>query len=144
MIKPSAALLGTCAVIWLGNGDRMAQHALDAIMNAGTLDGVFVSPISAWEIGMLSRPKPARAPAVEFRPDPKSWFARFRSGPGIREALLTGDIAIEASWLPGEFHGEPADGLIVASARTRGLPIIPRDRKIIDYSQQGLVDVIPC
>src|SRR5690606_27157768 len=106
-------------------------------------DGIFVSPVSAWEIGMLSRPKPGRAPAVEFRPDPKSWFARFRSGPAIREAPLTDEIAIEASWLPDEFHGDPADRLIVASARNRGLPIVTRDRKIIDYGQKGLVDVIP-
>lgn len=144
MSKPSAVLLDTCAVIWLANRDPISETALEAIIDAGLVNGVFVSPVSAWEVGMLSRPKPGRAAAVQFRPDPKTWFANFLGGPAIMDAPLTYDIAIEASWLPGEFHGDPADRLIVATARNRGFPIVTRDRKIIEYGKNGLVDVIPC
>lgn len=63
---PRAVLLDTCAVIWLANGDPMTNSASAAIVRAGLADGVFVSPVSAWEIGMLSRPKPGRSAAVMF------------------------------------------------------------------------------
>lgn len=142
--QPAAVLLDTCAVIWLANGDPMANSATAAILHAGLRDGIFVSPISAWEVGLLSKPKAERNLAVRFMPDPKTWFARIMAGPGIREASLTPEIAIDASWLPGELHGDPADRLIVTSARHLGVPIVTRDRRIIAYGRDGHVQVIPC
>ena len=76
-----AVLLDTCAVIWLANGDPIAPGALAAITHAALADGVFVSPATAWEIGLLSRARGNKVPAVTFLPDPLSWFARFTSGP---------------------------------------------------------------
>jgi PIN domain nuclease of toxin-antitoxin system len=66
------------------------------------------------------------------------------AGPGIREAPFHPDIAIDSSWLPGEVHGDPADRLIIATARHLGLPVVTRDRKIIAYAEDGEVAVIPC
>jgi PIN domain nuclease of toxin-antitoxin system len=57
-----AVLLDTCAVIWLANGDPMTSSATVAIIHAGLTDGVFVSPVSAWEVGLLSKPKAVRNP----------------------------------------------------------------------------------
>ena len=140
----SAVLLDTCAVIWLANGDPLLAAAADAVVRAGLADGIYVSPISAWEIGMLSKPRPGRGPALQFLPDPKTWFARFMAGPAIKEADLIPDIAIDASYLPGSPHGDPADRLIVATARHFGLPIVTRDGRIIAYAHNGFVDVIAC
>jgi PIN domain nuclease of toxin-antitoxin system len=140
---PPAVLLDTCAVIWLANGDPMAPEALAAIRHAGRAEGVFVSPVSAWEVGMLSRPRAKRA-AVRFLPDPRTWFATVMAAPGIREARLTPAIAIDASWLPGELHGDPADRLIVATARTLGVPVVTRDQRIIAYERGGDVGVVGC
>ena len=53
-------------------------------------------------------------------------------------------IAIDASYLPGDFHADPMDRLIVATARHRGIPIVTSDRKIIAYAEAGYVNVIPC
>ena len=142
--QPAAVLLDTCAVIWLANGDPLASSAMAAILHAGSRDGIFVSPISAWEVGLLSRPKTGRNLAVRFMPDPKTWFARIMAGPGIREASLTPEIAIDASFLPGELHGDPGDRLIVTSARHLCVPIVTRDRSIIAYGRDGHVQVIPC
>lgn len=139
-----AVLLDTCAVIWLANGDPLGPDAAAAIVRAGLRGGVFVSPISAWEIGMLSKPRPGRSGMVRFTPDPKTWFARFMAGPGIREAPLHPDIAIDSSWLPGDMHGDPADRLIIATARHLGLPIVTRDRRIIAYAKDGEVAAIAC
>ncbi len=139
-----AVLLDTCAVIWLANGDPLDAAAVDAIIYAGLHGGVFVSPVSAWEIGMLSKPRPARSGAVRFLPDPTTWFERFTGGPGIKHAALTPAIAIAASWLPGDVRGDPGDRLIIATARHLGLPIVTRDRKIVAYSGTGEVAVIVC
>jgi PIN domain nuclease of toxin-antitoxin system len=139
---PKGVLLDTCAVIWLANRDKMLQAALDAIFHAGLHEGVFVSMISAWEIGMLGRRKSAGG--LQFVPDPKSWFARFMAGPAIQVAPLTADIAISASDLPEPLHGDPADRLLIATARHLSFPIVTRDRKIADYSRLGHVDIIVC
>jgi PIN domain nuclease of toxin-antitoxin system len=141
---PRAVLLDTCALIWLANGDPMTSVATAAIVQAGLADGVLVSPVSAWEVGLLSRPKSGRNAMVLFMPDPKTWFARVMAGPGIREASLTAEIAIDASFLPGEMHGDPGDRLIVTTARHLGVPIVTRDRRIAAYGQDGHVQVIPC
>ena len=79
-----AVLLDTCAAIWLANKDRMAPEAVRAIVAAGQSGGIFVSPVSAWEIGMLSRPGAGRAGVLAFSPDPLTWFQRLMAGPGIR------------------------------------------------------------
>jgi PIN domain nuclease of toxin-antitoxin system len=137
-------LLDTCVVIWLANGVSLSRSAIDAVVHAGRTGGMFVSTASAWEIGLLSRPRRGRPPMVECRPDPKTWFARFLAGPGIKEAPITSAIAIDASWLPGDFHADPMDRLIVATARHLNTPIVTSDRKIIAYAQAGHVDVIAC
>ena len=141
---PRAVLLDTCAVIWLANGDPLASSATDAIVHAGLADGVFVSPASAWEIGLLSKPKRGRNLAVQFLPDPKTWFARVMAGPAIREATLTPEIAIDASFLPGELHGDSGDRLIVTTARHLGVPVVTRDQRIIAYGRNGHVQIVPC
>jgi PIN domain nuclease of toxin-antitoxin system len=84
-------LLDTCAVIYLANGDPMAEPAMDAIIQAGLADGVYISPISACGIGLLSRT--GRPNTVRFLPDPKTRFARLLAVPTIRQAAFTPDIA---------------------------------------------------
>jgi PIN domain nuclease of toxin-antitoxin system len=141
---PPAVLLDTCAVIWLANGDPLAPSSLAAIVHAGLAEGVFVSPISAWEVGMLSTARAKCGLALQFLPDAKTWFARVMDGPAISEADFTSEIAIEASYLPGNLHGDPADRLIVATARHLGIPVVTRDRRIIAYARNGYVQAIAC
>ncbi len=140
---PSAVLLDTCAVIWLANGELGAE-TVEIIMRAALQEGIYVSAISAWEIGLLSRPKANKATSLHFLPDPKTWFNRFMGGPGIKAAPFDGRIAVDASWLPGEFHNDPGDRLIVSTARHMQVPVVTRDSKIIDYARSGHVGVIPC
>jgi PIN domain nuclease of toxin-antitoxin system len=136
----TAVLLDTCAAVWLANGDAMAALAMEAIVQAGLTDGILVSPVSAWEIGLLS--KNPNGPS--FMPDPKTWFARLMAGPGIRETALTPAIAIDSSFLPGAFHADPGDRLIVATARHLGVPVVTRDRLILAYGKAGGVGVVAC
>ncbi|MDR3533339.1 MAG: type II toxin-antitoxin system VapC family toxin [Rhodopila sp.] len=144
MTEPLSVLLDTCVIIWLANGEPLPRDAMNAIVHAGLADGMYVSTASAWEIGMLSRPRVGRQPAVQCLPDAKTWFARFMAGPNIKEAAITPAIAIDASFLPGDFHADPMDRFIVATARHLGMPIVTSDRKIISYAEGGHVGVIPC
>ncbi|MGX9965683.1 type II toxin-antitoxin system VapC family toxin [Roseomonas sp. F4] len=143
-MSQDGVLLDTCAVIWLATGAPMAAAALAAIQQAGNGAGIFVSPVSAWEIGLLSRPRPTRPPALTLLPDPKTWFARLMAGPGIREAPLSPGAAVDASFLPGDLHGDPGDRLIIATARDRGLPLVTRDGLILAYGRAGHLATIAC
>ena len=140
----TSVLLDTCAVIWLANGNPLHHDSVASIVRAGLSGGIFVSPASAWEIGLLAKPRSGRGASVQFKPAPKTWFARFAAGPGIRLADLTPNIAIDASWLPGDLHGDPGDRMIIATARHLRIPIVTRDSKIIDYAAAGHVEVIAC
>ena len=61
------------------------------------------------------------------------WIKGATSPNAIRLLEITPDIAIDAYSLPGNFHKDPADRLIVATARVHQLTIITSDRKILDY-----------
>ena len=66
------------------------------------------------------------------------------SGPGIRPAPFTAEIAFDASLLPGQLHNDPADRLIISTARRLGAPVVTRDRRMIDYAHAGHLQVIAC
>ena len=91
---------------------------------------------------MLSRPKAGRE--IQFLPDPATWFARVMAGPAIRLAAFIPDIAIAASHLPEPLHADPADRLLIATARHMAMPIVTKDAKIIAYAASGHVSVIAC
>ena len=138
----SGVLLDTCAVIWFAEGrlPEAAVAALDPFIDAGE---VFYSSVSAWEIGVLGRPR-REGPRVRFDPNPAAWFNRFRSGPGLREARLSAEVALAASLLPPDIHPDPADRFLIAEAQHRGIPLVTSDRRIIGYAAQGVLDVIAC
>lgn len=92
---------------------------------------------------MLGDPRGGRA-APRFLPNPRDWFARVMVGPGIRQAALRPEITVDASYLPGEVHGDPADRLLIATTRHLGIPIVTRDTKIIAHAAQGFIQAIAC
>jgi PIN domain nuclease of toxin-antitoxin system len=140
--RPRAVLLDTCALIWLSSGE-FDRASIDILGHAGAADGVFVSPVSAWEIGMLAYPRGTRS-RPEFLPDPGRWFAQVMREPALRAAPFTADAAIGASQLPEPLHNDPADRLLIATALQMSLPIMTRDRKILDYAALGHVLAIAC
>jgi len=64
--------------------------------------------------------------------------------PGVRLAPLTPEIAIESSFLPPPLHTDPADRLLIATARALQMPIVTRDSRILNYARAGFVEAIPC
>jgi PIN domain nuclease of toxin-antitoxin system len=133
-------LLDTHAILWLDAGAPIAQAALDTIEMARFSGGVLVSPVSAWEIGTL-----VRKGRIALDSDPVSWIHRFLGQAGVRLIPLTVEAAAGSSFLPEPFHGDPADRMLVATARQLGVPLVTRDRKIIDYAAAtSAVSVIRC
>ncbi len=53
-------------------------------------------------------------------------------------------MLIDYSFLPGEFHNDPVDRIIVATARALALTVVTRDKAILDYARQGYVLALPC
>jgi PIN domain nuclease of toxin-antitoxin system len=133
-------LLDTHAILWLDAGAPMAQVARDMIELARSSGGVLVSPVSAWEIGTL-----VRKGRIALDIDPVSWVHRFLGQAGVRLIPLTVEAAAGSSFLPEPFHGDPADRMLVTTARQLGIPLITRDRKIIEYAAAtSAVQVVRC
>jgi PIN domain nuclease of toxin-antitoxin system len=133
-------LLDTCACLWLAHGDPMSAGSRDAIRRAqhGSA-GVHVSPITAWEVATLVAKGRYRLMAT-----PKVWFARLIALSGVRLLPLTSDILIESVSLPGEPPKDPADRIIIASARHHGHAVITRDSELIPYGRQGFLRIVVC
>jgi PIN domain nuclease of toxin-antitoxin system len=133
-------LLDTCAAIWTVEGETMTEAAVTAISEA--VDGgfpVLVSPITAWERGLLAAKGRIASPMT-----PKRWFEVLLSQPGLELAEMSIDILIDSSFLPGPPAGDPADRIILATARNFDLTVVTRDRAILDYAAQGHVRALEC
>ena len=119
----------------------MRSEATAALVEAND-SRLLVSPVSAWEIGLLARP--GRRQVIDFAPDPLTWFRTFvdRSRAGL--APFSIEIAIAASRLPEPLHGDPADRLLIATARSLDAVLVTRDKAILDYAALGHVRAIAC
>jgi PIN domain nuclease of toxin-antitoxin system len=142
-MRSRAILLDTHVAIWLMNGE-LSENAAGAITHAAKEEGVYVSPVTAWEIGMLGRDRKSAGPRIRFLPDSQTWFRRLMEQPGIKLAAFTADMAMASSLLPGVIHSDPADLLLIATALEMNIPIATRDRKILAYSDAGHVQAIAC
>jgi PIN domain nuclease of toxin-antitoxin system len=135
-------LLDTYAVIRRAEGLPLAPSSLAVIAAAAAAGRLYISPVSAWEVGLLSRPE--RKYPMRFLPDAHTWFARTLAEPGVHIADLTWDIALAASHLPAGLHGDPGDRLLVATARALDLKFVTSDSRIIAYARAGHISAIPC
>jgi len=135
-------LLDTCAIIFRAEGRAMTKASMTAIDRAAAASSVFISPVSAWEIGLLTQPD--RVNRLELGMDPLAWFARVMNEPGAAEAPLTSEIALAATRLPAGFHRDPADRFLVATARALGIPLVTRDDAIEAYAKAGHVKMLKC
>jgi PIN domain nuclease of toxin-antitoxin system len=133
-------LWDTHAAIWIYQKARLSQAALDAL-RAAHREGVpsYVSPITAWEVGMLvSRGR------LQLLIRPERWFANLFDTPGVRLADMSPDVLIASSYLPGKPPNDPTDRIIATTARELGATLITRDRALLDYGAQGHVSVVAC
>jgi PIN domain nuclease of toxin-antitoxin system len=137
-VKP--LLLDTCTLIFMTERTRLAPAAVETLQ-AATEGGeiTYVSPITAWEVGMLtSRGR------LQLLIRPERWFSNLFEVPGVRLAEMSPDVLIASSFLPGKPPKDPTDRIIAATARELGATLITRDRALLDYGAQGYVAVLEC
>lgn len=133
-------LLDTHVFLWLMLGREDLKEAQRQILaSAATSGGIRVSAITCWEVGMLA----ARG-RIHLGMPCQGWIAQSLSAPGLSVLDLSPRIAVEAAELPGEFHGDLADRMLVASARVANIALATRDAKILAYAQEGYLQVLPC
>jgi PIN domain nuclease of toxin-antitoxin system len=133
-------LLDTCTLIFLTEKSRIAAAAIDAMRAANEEGGTtYISPISAWEIGMLT----AKG-RLQLLIRPERWFANLFDVPNVRPAEMSPDLLIASSYLPGKPPNDPTDRIIAATARELGATLITRDRALLSYGAQGHMSVVEC
>lgn len=124
-------VLDTHTLLWWANGDSQlslnAKAAIDTELAAD--DGVvLVSSISAWEIAML-----VSADRLTLTMGVDDWLATVSEIDGVRFFPVESEVAVESTRLPGEFHKDPADRMIVALARRLNARLVTADSKILGY-----------
>ena len=131
-------VLDTHVLIWLLAGDERISPALrQTVDNASYANGAHVSAISLWEVSMLE----AKDRLILYR-DVGTWVETVATHPGLTIVPLAPEIAVASTRLPGELPGDPADRMIVATARVLGATLITADRALLDYGAQGHLRVL--
>jgi PIN domain nuclease of toxin-antitoxin system len=138
--KLAPLLLDTCAAIWISEGVSLSAGA--AIVMERAYDektAVLVSPITAWEIGLL-----ARRSRVSLLMPPHSWYQRLFDLLGLQPAAMPAEVLINSSFLPGVPPNDPADRILAATAREYGYTLVTRDRPLLEYGEQGHLKALAC
>jgi PIN domain nuclease of toxin-antitoxin system len=135
----SGLLLDTHIWLWFaeGNATRLPPASVRKLDDARKEDGLLVSAISVWEIGVLH----AKG-RVQLSAPLRDWVNNALAPTGISLLPLDAETASESTLLPGEPHGDPADRFLIAAARIKGVVLATRDDNIIDYGKAGYVRVL--
>lgn len=136
---PDALLLDTHVWLWTLQGGHplLSPRVLNTINDVSLGGVVWMSAISVWEVALLDakRRLSLRQPVLE-------WVDVALGKPGARLLPLEPAIAVDSTRLPGDPHGDPADRILMASARVTGAPLVTCDSRILQYAAAGHVPVL--
>lgn len=134
----NSLLLDTHTWLWLVLGDKtLKKSTLNSIKKASASHTIYVSAISMWEIAMLEHHH-----RITLGCPIDEWIHKALSNPGIKLAELSPEIVTDSVKLPDHFHKDPADRIIVATARILDLTLVTRDKRILDYAAQGYLNTL--
>ncbi len=123
-------MLDTHTLIWWVNGSSQlsadCKQSLDTTL--GVPNSVLVSSISVWEIALLVRKGRLRLGASL-----DDWLGRLDRMPVLRFIPVDNLIARLSVELPGDFHPDPADRMIVATAMAHDVCLLTSDARIRQY-----------
>ncbi len=121
-------LMDTHIWVWfVDESDRLSEHHKQVIKQHRA-DGLGVSAISCWEVAKL-----VEYGRLKLACPIEEWMESATTMPGVQLIELTPRIAIASTKLPGDFHRDPADQIIVAISQVYGLELITADEKILNY-----------
>jgi len=123
-------LLDTHIWIWVATGDRRLNVPVfrQSVARWTPAASMRVSIISVWEAAVLEAKR-----RITFSVSCLEWVQRALQIPGVMLVSLTPEIAVESSRLPGDFHNDPADRIIVATAKSLGATLVTQDERILAY-----------
>ena len=121
-------LLDTHVWIWSYSATKLLSDKVKKLIKKTQTDQRAIASISIWEFAVM-----VTKGRINVKIDPKQWLSGAIENSGLRVIELTPEIAMESCNLPGGFHKDPADRIIVATARTHNLTLLTKDRKIIEY-----------
>lgn len=122
-------ILDTHIWLWWVHGAKNLTERQSEIIEENESQVIGVSSISCWEIAKF-----VEYDRIDLPCPIKDWFENALNYPGIRLLEISPNIAIESTQLPGEFHGDPADQIIVATARIYNCSLVTSDGKILEYT----------
>ena len=128
--------------VWLrlasGTPEELEPDTRKILERASASNPLLVSIICVWEVALLESRKRLRLPMPV-----NEWVERALDRPDIRLiGLAHATTVIDSCRLPGDFHTDPADRLLVATARRENAVLVTHDRKILDYGTTGHVRVL--
>ena len=134
----SLVLLDTHVLIWtITQSNRIGQQT-QALLESASADGnVCISAITVWEIAMLE----AKA-RLNLDRDAETWLETIFDEGGLSLIPLSPAISFGSTRLPGNFHSDPSDRIIVATARDLNARLITADKSILTYANQGHVKAV--
>jgi len=122
------------------NGEPLSKRSRDAITAAQSDNsGIFVSPITAWELATL-----VRRNRIRLTLSPDAWFGELLALPSVRLAGMPPSILISSVNLPGSPPKDPADRIIAATARAFSYAVVTRNGELTDYAHAGHIRVVAC
>ncbi len=127
-------LLDTHIWVWWVDGSAQFTVQYQNRIDEHKADGLGVSVISCWEVAKL-----VENGRLDLQCSVEEWIEQALAYPGVELLELTPRIAIESTKLPGSFHRDPADQIIVATARIWGCPLLTADDRILKYSHVTLL-----
>jgi PIN domain nuclease of toxin-antitoxin system len=111
---------------------RLGVQTAEALNRAGGEKRLAVSAITPWEIGLL-----VSKGRLQLSSDVMQWIRTVLAKPGIQLAPLEPEIAVASTRLPFEMHADPADRIIVATARHLGATLVTADMALLELSGKG-------
>ena len=127
-------VLDTHIWVWWAHGDTRLTAQYEAWLQQHEATGLGVSVISCWEVAKLVEYQRLALPCALA-----DWMDQALAYPGVTLLDLTPRIAIESTQLPPSFHRDPADQIIVATARIIGCELLTADAKILAYPHVNLL-----
>lgn len=119
---------------WLGQDPRLPASFSEVVSDAGPERPLYLSEISLWEVATLHS-----LGRIELRLPLREWLEKAAAPPLVRRIGISPAIASEVAALPDSFHRDPADRILVATARVIGATLATCDRRILGA---GLVDTL--
>jgi PIN domain nuclease of toxin-antitoxin system len=121
-------LLDTHIWVWWVDVNQQLADRQRHLIQDNVRSGLEVSAISCWEVAKL-----VQYGRLELACPLDEWMEQALAYPGVQLVELTPRIAIESTKLPGSFHRDPADQIIVATARVYDFPLLTTDSRILQY-----------